>query len=119
VYVSGGDRLQKFDARGNFITMWAIPEPAGVAVGPDGSVYVVDPTIPKSYNIQKFDGNGHFLLKWGESGSGDGQFECPTGVAVGSDGSVYVADTCNNRIQKFDPEGKFLAKWGTSGNGDR
>ena len=44
---------------------------------------------------------GTFLLKWGSSGTGDGQFLSLYGVAVDSSGNVYVADTNNSRIQKF------------------
>ena len=40
-------------------------------------------------------------LKWGTSGSGDGQLIGPRGVAVDGSGNVYVADTNNHRVQKF------------------
>ena len=59
-----------------------------------------------------------FVLKWGSSGSGDGQFSGPVGVAVGASGNVYVADTANFRIQKFDSNGNFISKWGVFGGGD-
>jgi len=42
-----------------------------------------------------------FVLKWGELGSGYGEFNFPTDIAVDSDGNVYAADARNNRIQKF------------------
>ncbi|NLX49483.1 MAG: hypothetical protein GXY82_06365 [Methanospirillum sp.] len=51
-----------------------------------------------------------FVLKWGISGSGDGEFNYPSGIAVDGAGNVYVADTDNNRIQVFDAEGTFLRK---------
>jgi hypothetical protein len=43
---------------------------------------------------------GALLCKFGEQGSGEGQFEYPTGVAVTSDSSfVIVADDVNHRVQ--------------------
>jgi tripartite motif-containing protein 71 len=55
--------------------------------------------------------------RWGEFGSGDGEFRTPWGVAVDKDGDVYVADTNNSRIQVFTASGSFIRKWGTQGNG--
>jgi DNA-binding beta-propeller fold protein YncE len=52
-----------------------------------------------------------FVIKWGQEGSGDGQFINPFGVATDSSGNVYVADTYNHRIQKFSSNGVFLTKW--------
>ena len=57
---------------------------------------------------------GGFLLKWGSSGSGNGQFNSPHGVSVDSEGSVYVTDRGNNRVQKFTNTGGFLTKFGSA-----
>jgi len=136
VYVAdgGNSRIQKFTSEGVFVTKWgergAPWDPSwsegqfyglnGVAVGPDGSVYVSD-----TFSIQKFTSDGVFIKRWGENGIGDGQFNSPRDVAVGPDGSVYVVDTDNygssednHRIQKFTSDGTFVRKWGTSGTGD-
>jgi len=86
--------------------------PRGVAVGPDGSIYVTDSL---NHRVQKFDPTGRFLAQVGGQGSGPGQFHEPWGVAVGPDGSVYVADTWNHRIQKFDPNLRFITAWGEFG----
>jgi uncharacterized protein (TIGR03663 family) len=107
--------------------------PRGIALGPDGNVYVVD---SDNYRIQVFGPDGTFLREWGsqcnlEDGhgcvdpdgsgplaSGDGQFQEPWGIAVAPDGRVYVADTWNHRIQVFDSNGAFLTKWGQYGQTD-
>ena len=84
--------------------------PAGIAVGPEGSIFVADYF---NHRIQKFDSEGRFERTWGSAGSGDGQFSYPDGIAVSRQGEVYVADRVNNRIQKFNSEGTFITKWST------
>jgi len=58
-----------------------------------------------------------FIVKWGSSGSGNGQFSYPYDVAVDGAGNVYIADTCNHRVQKFTAAGAFLESWGSYGTG--
>src|SRR5579859_2358778 len=95
--------------------------PRGVAVGPDGSIYVAD---SRNNRIEKFDPTGKLLLTWGSLGTLDaknanpGTFNEPWGVAVAADGTVFVTDTWNHRVQKFDANGKFLAMWGHFGQGE-
>jgi DNA-binding beta-propeller fold protein YncE len=64
-----------------------------------------------------------FLTKWGNGGSGDGQFRAPYGVVADTSGHVYVTDFGNglgnnDRVEKFDSNGTFLTKWGSLGPGD-
>jgi tripartite motif-containing protein 71 len=58
-------------------------------------------------NVQVFDSRGNFLLKWGDEGTGNGQFKAPEGLAIDSPDNVYVADIENANIQKFDSEGNY------------
>ena len=127
VYVSDqlNNRIQKFDAAGNFILEWGgLPTGSGdgefsftfdVAIDASDNVYVVDIF---NQRIQKFDTSGNFLLKWGSGGTGDGQFGNPVGVAVDALGdNVYVTDFQNHRVQKFDDTGTFILEWGSVGSG--
>ncbi len=54
-------------AGGNFVqylpeNLFPIGHPQGIAVGPDGSVYVAD---YDNHHIQRFDSSGNFISKWG------------------------------------------------------
>jgi len=89
-------------------------QPFGIAIGPDGSVYVADTW---NYRIQKFTADGKFITMWGVSGQAEtpDAFWGPRGLAVDQAGHVYVSDTGNKRIAVFDANGQFLTQFGTYG----
>jgi tripartite motif-containing protein 71 len=122
-------QVMKFDPAGKLLMQWGEIGTADgqfvmsglqgqdttgfVALDSQGNVYVTE-----NNRVQKFDSNGKFLTKWGEAGSGDGQFGLALAIAVDPQDNLYVVDINNNEIQKFDSSGKFLLKWGGKGSGD-
>ena len=99
----------------------AFVSPRGVALAPDGSLYVTD---TEAHQVIHLSPEGEILQRWGSFAdilSGEappGTMQQPWGVAVAPDGSVYVADTWNHRIQKFTANGKFLRMWGYFGQAE-
>jgi DNA-binding beta-propeller fold protein YncE len=95
--------------------------PHGIAVAPDGSLYVAD---SRNHRVQHLSADGKVLQTWGsfadlsKGAAPGGTFNEPWDVAVAADGSVFVADTWNNRIQKFTADGKFIKMWGTFGQAE-
>jgi RHS repeat-associated protein len=110
----------------------ALNGPIGVAVGPDGSLYIADTgnhrirRVGPNGIITTVAGNGKFLCpnpiipNIGCRFSGDGgpatqaQLYEPNDIAVAPDGSLYIADTTNARIRRVGPDGIITT---VAGNG--
>ena len=78
--------------------------PSGVAIAPNGTVYVSN---SGGQDVVAYNAKGQFVTSWGKYGFHAGQLNGPSGIAVGPHGTVYVADTLNQRIQAFSPAGTF------------
>ncbi len=125
---SRNHRILHLDLEGNVLHEWGsfadgvniqigpgtFNEPWGIAVGPDGSVYVTDTW---NHRVQKFTAEGRFLKTWGAFGQGESpdSFYGPRGLAVDGKGRVYVMDTGNKRIVVFDADGNFVTQFGSAG----
>ena len=140
---TGSNRIRKVDPKGIITTVAGngpagysgdggpatqagLNNPWGVAVGPDGSVYIAD---TGSNRIRKVDSKGIITTVAGNGSSGysgDGgpatqtSLYYPSGVAVGPDGSIYVADTYNQRIRRVGTDGiiSTVAGGSSGGRGD-
>ncbi|MEB3196230.1 MAG: NHL repeat-containing protein [Candidatus Sericytochromatia bacterium] len=82
--------------------------PEGIALGPDGNLYVTD---TNNRRICRISPEGQVSV-WagGTLGSVDGprlsaSFVTPSRLAFGPDGSLYVTDTNACRIRKISPDG--------------
>ena len=99
--------------------------PVGVAVAPDGAVYVTelsnrirrvelvgtDPLKAADYQLTTIAGSG-------AAGFADGVgsaavFNAPSGISASPDGSLFVADANNNRIRRVSPTGEVVTIAGT------
>ncbi|WP_242929333.1 DUF7619 domain-containing protein [Pontibacter vulgaris] len=100
-----GNVLHKF--KNSLINSYTGSNVEGIAVGPDGSIYITDVTM---HVVRKFTNDGQFLLEFGS-------LNTPTDVAIAADGNVYVADSGNKRIVKFNASGLLLATFTRPGKG--
>lgn len=124
----GNHRIQHFAADGTLLKTWGtfadilegeapggtFNQPWGVAVAPDGTVYVADTW---NHRVQKFTADGEFIKMWGYWGQADTEFGLygPRGIAVDKDGNVYITDTGNKRVVIFTPDGQAITSFGTEG----
>jgi DNA-binding beta-propeller fold protein YncE len=100
------DRIQIFDAEGNFISLFgragdgpgAFGRPKGLAVDRDGHIWVADTSMDR---VQVFDREGRLAGYFGMHGTLPGQFILPTGIAIDKQNRVLVSEQFKGRVQVF------------------
>ncbi|WP_028064972.1 6-bladed beta-propeller [Solirubrobacter soli] len=121
--VDGSDRVLRFAADGTFLSQFGssgsgpgefhfgagggndAPAGGGIALGPDGTVYVAD---TRNDRIQRFAADGSSPVVIVPAG----RVKRPQGLAV-SKSRLIVADDLNHRLAIFDTGGRFIRTVGT------
>lgn len=95
-------RIQVFDGDGKFLTQWTEGgAPYGLFLATKW-LFVADGRAEANW-VTVLDLDGKRLGRFGEKGSGPGQFNLPHMLCVDSRGAVYVAEVNGKRFQKFEP----------------
>ncbi|MGH9364491.1 MAG: DUF2298 domain-containing protein [Thermoanaerobaculia bacterium] len=107
VYVADtwNGRIESFTLRGK--RKAAVSElygPRGVAVAPDGRVWVTD---TGNNRVIVYDAGLQQVAACGRKGSGKDELDLPVGIAAGADGRIFVADSGNRRVQILDDSCAF------------
>ena len=113
VYIAtrvGYGLVLKYDSSGQLLTQWqcsseSTGESKGIAVDPQGYVYVAD---PRNSVIYKFDLDGQSLTSWAHSFSS--WFVSDSQLAVDGTGNVYALE--QNQVVKYSSNGTRLNQWG-------
>lgn len=122
------DRVDKFAPDGTFICSFApsgsgvgqLSSPYGIAVAPNGTVYIIDTWRTDTNRIQYFSSTdgGHTYASAGQisvAGAAGDSFQ----IAADGQGCVYLTDYTNDRILKYRvATGALVTTFGNIGAGD-
>ncbi len=100
------DRIEIFDADGNFISTFGKPgdgpgyfaRPKGVALDGDGHVWVADGMQDR---VQVFTKEGQLLISYGGHGLQPGQFQGLVSIAIDKKNRVFTTEIFPGRAQEF------------------
>lgn len=107
IFNSFGTRSVRFGGFG--YGAGSVDDPAALAVGPEGFLYVCDPVGGR---ITIYDQFGNYCYS-----IGDDILVAPEGIAVDHTGTIYVADTGGDKVVVFTASGAVCTTLGASGSG--
>ncbi len=93
-----------------------VPQPTGVAIGPDGRLWIASPGDSDGGGILFVDTGGtlHTFLGSGTNRlviDGQPMLFSPTGVAVDTEGDIWAYNSAPKMLVKFAPDGTMLDHW--------
>lgn len=94
----------EWEAAGDPASSNGIGDVSGIAVGPDGRVFVWDHVTPALWLINP-DGSG--LRPVSRAGSGPGEYRAMSGMEITGDGGLMLWDEGNARINFYDRDGQY------------
>lgn len=98
------------------MTNGGLSHPNGIAVGPDGRIYVGDSGFAR---IQVYLPNGTFSFAITNNFGNGESLSNPYGLVADPTGDLYVADSGRNAVFIFTKDGQFIRKiGGVIGSGD-
>ncbi len=113
VHTVAGNGEDVSSGNGGLATKAGIGRARGIAVGPDGSIYVTD-----TNTIRRIDSETGVISRFAGTGvagfSGDGgpalgaALSTPDGLVFDGLGNLYVADTSNHRVRVIEADGNFI-----------
>ena len=112
-------RIQQFTSKGRFIRSWGengfhddrINKPIGIAIAPDGSIYISD----MSNGIQKFSPQGDFI----QSLDGGGASNAGSIAIAPDEKSIYISKFdwyIGSNIRKLNTQGTLIQEWKSYGH---
>jgi len=69
-----------------------------------------------AHRISILNEQGRMIRRFGQRGTGPGEFNFPTSIWIDGSGTAYVVDAMNFRVQIFSKEGTFTGMFGQIGD---
>jgi streptogramin lyase len=69
-----------------------------------------------AHRISILNEQGRMIRRFGQRGTGPGEFNFPTSIWIDGSGTAYVVDAMNFRVQIFSKEGVFTGMFGQIGD---